>query len=364
MKRNIAYVVESIFEPGPVFQLRQLLRQLDSNEFNKHVISLSSADNGSEFFGNHAELHVLSKARFAAGQGLKLRKLLSTIQPNIVHRWGLNSTIQNLLGTWKTGSKTITSVFENSNPSDVAHFSRWMGTDAIVAGHGSLKDSLAESGLKRDLVAPLTPFDDHYEKARSRYDLLSLLQLESQDVYLAGTVSRLEPRFRMKDLVWAIDLLCRVRTDIHLVILAQGCDRALRNYISKLKCGENVHFLPREQCQMKFVAGLDMYWNCQTIQPASPAIITAMQHEIPVVSVLSEETSDLILPLQSALATNYGSRDEFARWTKYVIEQPESAKQLAAQGKQHVENMLTKHSMVDAYRNLYIDLTSKGERAN
>ena len=85
-------------------------------------------------------------------------------------------------------------------------------------------------------------------------------------------------------------------------------------------------------------------------------MLYAMKHSVPVISLLGETTEDLVLPLQSALATNYGARDEFARWAKYVIEVPEAAVKIGAQGKRHVENMFRDQAAPDAYARLYDEL--------
>jgi glycosyltransferase involved in cell wall biosynthesis len=117
-----------------------------------------------------------------------------------------------------------------------------------------------------------------------------------------------------------------------------------------------VHFIDPKHSGMNLIAGIDMFWNSQREFANPPGLVFAMQQAIPVISVLCEETSDLILPLQTGLATNFGSRDEFARWTKYLIEIPAAASTLGMQGKRHVENMLTTKTMVDGYQKLYADL--------
>ena len=71
------------------------------------------------------------------------------------------------------------------------------------------------------------------------------------------------------------------------------------------------------------------------------------------VSVAGPGIDEVLVPQTTGLATNFGARDEFARWTKYLIEQPHSAEQLARQGREHAERNFAAAKMVDAYREIY-----------
>ncbi len=383
MKNKIAYIVEEVFETGPVFQLRELIRGLSSDNFETEVVSLSPYDQDSTFFGDSANLHTLPRSRFALLQGLELRKRIEEIQPNVVHSWGVATRLQSAIASWSREPVHITSVFEQpqDHQSLIMRSANWFASDELVANHPSILDGLQQAGAKCDRVIRPTISNPHTSSAAQHIDsaaplnnsesthassdsarnkLLALMGKKSNErIWLAGAVTGFEPRYRLKDLVWAIDILCCVRKDIHLIIFGNGCDQGILNYISKLDCADNVHLLPIDQQKMELIAGLDIFWNSQTVCPVPPAMLFAMQRQVPVVSVLGDETKEYVLPMQTALATNYGARDEFARWTKYLIELPDAAKQIGIQARQHVENMLINSSMVDAYSKLYIDLIRK-----
>ena len=73
----------------------------------------------------------------------------------------------------------------------------------------------------------------------------------------------------------------------------------------------------------------------------------------PVISVLGNGTSDLIRHQETGFAVNFGARDEFARWTKYLIEQTEPANQLSLQGKCFATNNFSVDALIEAYVVLY-----------
>jgi len=77
-----------------------------------------------------------------------------------------------------------------------------------------------------------------------------------------------------------------------------------------------------------------------------------MANAVPVISVYGDGTQEAILHQQTGMAVNYGARDEFARWTKFLIEKTDAARQLADQGKAHVLETFPLEEMVSAYRSL------------
>ena len=85
--------------------------------------------------------------------------------------------------------------------------------------------------------------------------------------------------------------------------------------------------------------------------------MSAMAKGIPAISVFGPGSKEIIRHQETGFAVNFGARDEFARWTKYLIEQEESGKQLARQGQTFVQSNFEESKMVDSYVGIY-DLTS------
>ena len=65
--------------------------------------------------------------------------------------------------------------------------------------------------------------------------------------------------------------------------------------------------------------------------------------------MLGEETEELLVHQTTGMGVNLGARDEFARWTKYLIEQPDAARQLARQGQTHLHELLSSDAFVQAH---------------
>ena len=104
------------------------------------------------------------------------------------------------------------------------------------------------------------------------------------------------------------------------------------------------------------VAGLDFYWHSHLNDPLSGNLLSAMAHGIPAISVHGPGTEPVVRHQETGMAVNFGARDEFARWTKFFIEQTDATEQLARQGKNHVVSEFDKSKMIDGYIRIY-DLT-------
>ena len=353
--QRIVFVVESLFELGPVRQLQPLLRHiLDSNDFEVHLISLA-ADSKSNINGlEELDVKKLNSHRRPFNRWNELRKSIAVLAPHIVHAWGDRTHSITQMATWGLSCKRTFSHFEHHEPN-----AQWLRSklqrkdDRNVFSHSALLENNQPLANSQVILNPVlnSPADRH----QSRSQLLNKIGLHEkrQSLFLAGTVAYHEPKYRLKDLVWAIDLLCCVRDDVHLLVFAEGDTTSLAKFISKTVAGENVHLIDAENTDPSDVTGLDFYWHCHRLTPNPVPMIDAMASGVPVIGVLENETRDLILPLQTGLATNFGARDEFARWTKYLIEQNESAHQLSLQAKAHVEKLFKADQMVESYLKLY-----------
>ena len=345
---RIVFVVDSLFELGPFWQLKFLLKSLaQQNDLDLHVVSLNDESNSNHNDAGLAKFHTLAANRRPLNRLIELRKCVAELSPDIVHAWG---DPVHTITKWVTSGincRRIFSHFEHHQDGSLANFCN-RTSDEHVYSHGTLN----ADGENSNVIGNPAP-DSTFVRETSRARLLTLAGLENENVFLAGTVADHQPRFRLKDLVWAIDLLCCVRQDIHLLIFAEGDPRTLIRFIDKTEARENIHLISPELARTSDIAGLDFYWHSHRQTPNPLPMMTAMKSGVPVISVLDNETEDLILPLQSALATNLGARDEFARWTKYLIEQRKSVQQLTKQANLHVEKLFTNSQIVWAYLELY-----------
>ena len=155
--------------------------------------------------------------------------------------------------------------------------------------------------------------------------------------FVAVASARLEPWSRLKDLIWATDLLCCVRDDFHLVIAGTGHQqKRLERFARQTESSAHVHFhgLPKDPVAM--IGSADLFWQSSPAASGRHAMFTAMSVGVPVISAAGTNCTGLVLHQQTGFLIPQGSRDGFARWSKFLIELPDQKTQLTKQASSHI----------------------------
>ncbi len=409
---RILFVTESLFPLGPAQQLALVANGLIDRDVQVEICLLASEDQTGlglqpqidsirddhrlEAYGTFLDprirVHYLQRgvairgvARAGMQSVFRLRQLVRSLQPNIVHHWCGNTDwiAQAALQLQKNSPSRPRLLRTELGLQPTKRFSHWLFENKLahpyevtVVGHDLVRQQMLDqhemtqqrerivvipnrlSGAPESSVAERKAtnesagFGGDELRTQQRSALRSRLNLPPE-AKLAGTVAPLMPRTRLKDLIWATDLLTCVRDDFHFLIWGWGDQEArLRRFASLTEAESHVHFLGEPDESLSVLAGLDVYWHSHLQQPLCTNLMNAMSLGIPAISVYGAGTEELIRHQQSGFAVNFGARDEFARWTKYVLEMSGQAEQLARQGQAFVQARFS-GSLADDYWQLY-----------
>lgn len=382
MKHRILFVIENLFPLGPAQQLRGLAKSLADQGNEIHVAVVGQR----EFeptqwttagikvcFLNGDDKTPLHTIRDGFQVVRELRSLIFKLNPEIVHSWCGSAEFLTLLAAqdlpllkpherFRLLSTELYIQPEKRFTRQILENKMAAKVERMLVPHVSVKKHLVANGYREHRIhaVPSGVFEEDIQANRigARNRLHEQLGLDAS-VYLAGTVAPLQHRTRLKDLIWATDLLTTIRDDFHFLIIGNGSQfRRLKRFTALAESARpNVHFLGHPQDPQSVVAGLDFYWHSHLRHPMSGNLLSAMANGIPTVSVYGEGTKEIVRPQETALGVNFGARDEFARWTKFLIEKPDSARQLAEQGRNFVRQHFDNQKMIDGYVGVY-DLTS------
>ena len=373
MSRRILLVVDSLFPLGDAYQLRNLIGRLSPQHTAAICVtgSVSDCDRGG-FANVDVPIHFLASdsklnSRRSAEKiqtSLRLRKRIRAFKPDIVHAFGQPATqiaaavlirnekiklVSSILSKWQPQT-TLTEWFERCLLDRVDHF---------ILAHGILQKELAAFDIpdqKFSVVANSIEDNRIDDRKPLRELLISSLGLPPSS-FIAVASADLEPRTRLKDLIWATDLLSCVRDDVHLVILGEGSQhQRLLTFAACTAAGSHIHFAGSPSTAIELLGGADVFWNSHLETPLPSHLLAAMNYGIPTVSVYGLETSPLVRHQETSFAVNYGARDEFARWTKFLIEKPNDAKRLGNQGRRHARLNFTANQMRVAVEKIYDNL--------
>ena len=390
MSQRILFTVEHLYPMGPAQLLFPLASELAAA--GKDIVigvlgqRTSAVDRWLDagvrvFFVNGDDRTPLHTHRDAFTVIRELRNLIRLVEPDTLHAWCGEAIWLTLLAVQKiplaTSLPEVRLMATELNLHPEKKFVRSLleeklssQINTLVVLHEEVADDLADEGLIAentriirtgirvgDLYSPEEKIAIVDRGAISRRDLRKSIRQSlslPEDARLAITVADLEPRTRLKDLVWATDLLACVREDFHFALIGTGNQLArLKKFAGQTEARDHVHFLGLPESPESYVAAADFYWHSHLQNPLPAPLLAAMAMGIPAISVLGPATESVIEHQTTGFATNYGARDEFARWTKYLIEQTESGSRLARQGQDHVIKNFPFDSMLQGYLELY-----------
>jgi glycosyltransferase involved in cell wall biosynthesis len=389
MKQRILFSVEHLYPVGDAQLLLPLAKELAAAGKDVVVAVLGQRTSDAQlwidagirvFFVNGDDTTPLHTSRDAFTVVRELRSLIRLVEPSIVHAWCREAIWLTLLATQPLPLLTELPEFRLLATELSLHpeknFLRSAIEDKIssrietlIVPHQLIADDLAKEGIIAQNVVQIPngirigDFDPANQialtdrGASGRQDIRRSIR-ESMglpaEAYLAIAVADLVPRSRLKDLIWATDLLTCIRDDFHFGIIGVGDQlRRLQRFAGQTKARPNIHFLGLPESPETYIAASDFYWHSHLQSPQSAKLLSAMAMGIPSVSVLGPETEEIVRHQETGFATNFGARDEFARWTKFLIEQTEPGAQLARQGQNYVLENFGFDAMLDEYASLY-----------
>lgn len=372
MKRRLLLITPSLQLPSDSSQLRLLIAGLADEQFDVHIAAICDPV-GSPAGISNVTVHSLGIGRpqerrwsphHAVALARAIRELLQSLRPDIVHSWDANARLEIAWASKNFPSidrvETISSIgMPHSHVRQLIRNRIAPHEASVVVPHQSLIEHLVDDGCPEEqivVIPPAVSLDQTSSRIDAKRNLTEHLGLPDS-IYLATTFAPLQPRFRLKDLVWATDLLTCIRDDFHLLIVGRGKQKTrLRKFASQTEAGSHVHILdssPENLTASDLFLGSDVCWNANLNTPLPSPMLHSMAGGTPAISVLGSGTSDLIRHQETGFAVNFGARDEFARWTKYLIEQVEAANQLCLQGQSFAQGDFALKDMIQAYGELY-----------
>lgn len=290
----------------------------------------------------------------------RLKKTIRSFRPDIVHTWIFAANCYGRAAAWRAGVPIIL-----GGERCVDLWKRWhelvldrffaKRTSGILTNSEGVKDFYVQHGIPASQfhVIPNGVTAIPQDASSARNALIQKLGLPSE-TRLVGTVGRLWPQKRLKDAIWAIELLKCVRNDTHLLIAGEGPQRwRLERYAEQVGVHHRVHFLGHVEQAASLIASLDQFWICSGYEGQSNSLMEALSQGVPVIASDIPGNRDLVTHEETGLLFQVGDRAELAKQSERLSHNPDFAKQLGLAGQQKmltefsVEMMVKRH--VDCY---------------
>jgi glycosyltransferase involved in cell wall biosynthesis len=361
---RILHILPTFDRRGAGKQSWLVARGLAREGFDVHVVGLAGEGPLLEEFRAEgvSTASVGKRLKFDPVALVRLTKHVSRLRPDLVHTWNGVAGTYGQLAARAAGVKHVvageTSIERWKN--SLAWFvDRRLATstDRYVVNSAAVRDECVERGLPAEKFAVIS---NGVEPARAsdvaRAALLAELRCPP-DARLIGVVSRLSPEKRVKDLIWAADLLRVLHDNLRLLVIGDGPERAaLENFASLASDLDHVRFLGTRDDVWRIMPHLDVFWNGAAGGGQSNAVMEAMAAGVPVVASDVPANGELIVHGESGWLVPIAGRADRARSTDQLFHDAALASRLGSAGRARIlehfsaEANLLRH--VELYRGL------------
>ncbi len=363
MKR-ILQIIPTLDRAGAEKQMCLLAKGLPREEFEVHVCALTrGGPRASELTEAGVPLTVIGKRwKLDPRAFWRLKKQIARLQPDLVHTWMFAANTYGFAAASMCGVKNIVVGQRCVDPwksRGQLLFDRMLArrSRAVVVNSEGVRDFYIERGTPAERVR-LIPncVEMPPVPVGTRQQLLAELGLPA-DSRLIGLVGRLWPQKRVKDGIWAADLLKVIRDDVHLLVIGDGPQREqLARYRDQVRIGDKVHFLGERGDVARLMPHFDLLWSTSGYEGQSNVILEAMAAGVPVVATDIPGTRELITSGETGYLVPVGDRAAFAKLAERLLNNQALAEQLAAAARLKVCEQFSVVRMIERYTELYREI--------
>ena len=397
---RVLHIIDSLAQTGTARQLRQVAQGLAESGFDVHIAVLNATPNkvstscpkgvadGSAFQCSSIPMVNLGR-RWSLDPlaDLQLAKHVARLQPDVVHTWNsvpgmFGPIVANWTrrqrgrlrrGAWARwgascepadGPRLVVGQYRIERwPAAwntwverrfARHAARYISNSSIV------RDWCVARGLRDQRFTVIPPgVPEARPSDVSHEELLRELKLPA-DARLIGVVGRLIPEKRVRDLIWAADLLRVLHDNLRLLVIGDGPERStLERFASLSSDLDHIRFLGVRDDVWRIMPHLDVLWNGSDNRSVSTSILEAMAAGVPVVASDVPVNRELVLEGETGYLFPIGSRAgraDRARHTDRIFTDASLAACLGAASRKRVAGQFSVERMVSDHAKLYRQL--------
>lgn len=363
MKKRILHIIPTLDRAGAEKQMTLLARGLSPDEFDVHVCALTRGGPLSvDLREAGIPTTVIGKRWKLDPQAYwRLKHHVRRLRPDLVHTWLFAANAYGRAAAVACGVKHLVAGERCVDPwkgwTELA-VDRYLArrTTQIVAVSPGVRDFYVGHRLPAEKMVVIPNGVATAQPAvETRRQILAELELP-ENSRLIAVVGRLWPQKRIKDAIWAADLLKVIRDDVHLLILGDGPHRdRLRKFRDQVQIRDKVHFLGHRDDVPRLLPHLDLLWSTSAFEGQSNSIMEAMAEGVPVVATDIPGTRDLVVSGETGYLVPAGksARRVIAQHTNRILDDAELARRLGEAARRRITDEFSIDRMVARYADLY-----------
>ncbi|MGI9458245.1 MAG: glycosyltransferase [Aeoliella sp.] len=365
MPHRILYLVSSLTRYGSAHEMAAVACQLPRREFEVEVCALGKVGPVAQQLSDAGITCRTLGRRWMVDPIAQLRLLryLRQSGPQVVHAWDCTAGFYSATAArWANKPRLIVEQ-QFASPMQSIWQSmalRWVArsADRLVAFSDMIRDEVQFRDVQWEIIPPGAIEPPSTEMSRD--ELLSELKLPP-DSKLIGVAGPLLPRYGVKELIWAADMVRVLHPTMRMLIIGDGPERPhLERFARTAAEPENICFLGDRNDLPLILPHLDVYWQGSESRVASFALLDAMAAGVPVVASDTPTHREWIVEEESGYLVGKmaGTADRALRTrvTDQLFSEPDLAKQIGEAGQARVRSEFSLDRRVERLAGTYREL--------
>jgi glycosyltransferase involved in cell wall biosynthesis len=364
---KLMLLIPTLDRSGAEKQFTLLATRLPREEFDVQAVALTRAgpyasvlrDAGIRLTTLHKRLRVDPLALW------RLKSLLDAEQPDILHSWIFAA---NAYGRLVAGGRPRPKVIVSERCVDSwkSGWQLWLDkkqigrTTRLVGNSASVADFYRGLGVPSEKIRvipngveiPNGPTTDR-DRALAEFQI-------PPGSRVVGFVGRLAPQKRVKDNIWALQLLQQLTDRVYLLLVGEGPERndliALSQHVG---CEHLVRFAGYREDASRLIGLCNVFWLASEFEGMSNSVMEAMAAGVPVVASDIPPNRELVANGETGYLVRVGDSVGIAQFTDRILADPSLAERLGTAGRERMRTQFSIDRMVAAHAELYREVLQK-----
>ncbi|WP_430453163.1 glycosyltransferase family 4 protein [Rhodopirellula europaea] len=371
---KIALVIPTMDRGGAEKQVVLLAKGLHESGHDVRVFLLTRDGHRSEELRAAGVPVVVIGKRFKVDPTalFRLKKQLVDFAPDVVHTWLFAANSFGRVAAKWAGVPVIIASERCVDPWKKSwHFQidRRLQriSQAITTNSSGVQDFYAANGLDPELFVVIPNGVELVESAVSqaidREEAFRRLDIPVGRRLIVA-VGRLWPQKRVRDLIWAGELLATARGDTTLVIIGDGPQRdELLRHRDSVSSPLHVRFAGQREDVAELLPHAEQFWIASEYEGQSNAVIEAMLAGVPVIASNIPGNRDLVIDRETGWLFDVGDEADLVRSSLAAFNDPDGSHRISKQARQRIVDDFSLDAMIRRHVELYERLLAECERA-
>ncbi|PQO31509.1 glycosyltransferase [Blastopirellula marina] len=363
--QKLMLIIPTLDRSGAEKQLTLLAKGLPRDRFDVSVCALTRGGPYAE------ELKAAGIPVTVIGKKLKvdppaywrLKRHIQQVKPDIVHTWLFAANSYGRKAAFATQVPHVLCGERCVDPWKITHehiIDRYLDrkTDKIVVNSTGIVDFYTEKGRDKQKFVVIPNGIDLIDgpPTKSKEELWEELRLPP-NAKMMLCVGRLWPQKRMKDLIWATEILKRIRDDAFLVIVGDGPQRErLIRYTEQVTIDDKVRIVGQRSDVSDLMKHATLFMLASGYEGQSNALMEAMATGLPVAVSDIPGNRDLVKHDENGYLVGLGQRTEYSRFANFLLEDEPLRKRFAEAARKTIAEEFSIQQMIDRHAALYESL--------